>query len=146
MDPQSASPPLSNSTANSRLAEAGRAVLSARGIVKTFGPVVALDGVDLDLHRGEVLAIIGDNGAGKSTLIKCLVGAEIPDAGEIRVDGNEMKFRRPQDARNAGIETVFQTLSLSPALDIASNLFLGRACSRRLTWSLAAFARQARDA
>jgi fructose transport system ATP-binding protein len=128
MDPQSASPTLSNSATNSKGSgrAAGEPVLSARGIVKTFGPVVALDGVDLDLHRGEVLAIIGDNGAGKSTLIKCLVGAEIPDAGEIRVDGKEMRFRRPQDARNSGIETVFQTLSLSPALDIASNLFLGR--------------------
>jgi PAS domain S-box-containing protein len=128
MDPQSASLPLSDSQANSRLAGtgAGDSVLSARGIVKTFGPVVALDGVDLDLYRGEVLAIIGDNGAGKSTLIKCLVGAEIPDAGEIRVDGKEVRFRTPQDARNAGIETVYQTLSLSPALDIASNLFLGR--------------------
>ena len=101
-------------------------VLSARGIVKTFGPVVALEGVDLDLHRGEVLAIIGDNGAGKSTLVKCLTGAEIPDVGEIRVDGKVVKFRKPQDARDAGIETVYQTLSLSPALDIASNLFLGR--------------------
>ena len=101
-------------------------VLSARGIVKAFGPVVALDGVDLDLYRGEVLAIIGDNGAGKSTLIKCLTGAETPDFGEIRVDGKEVKFRRPQDARDAGIETVYQSLSLSPALDIASNLFLGR--------------------
>jgi purine nucleosidase len=101
-------------------------VLSARGIVKTFGPVVALEGVDLDLHRGEVLAIIGDNGAGKSTLIKCLTGAEIADVGEIRVDGKVVKFRKPQDARDAGIETVYQTLSLSPALDIASNLFLGR--------------------
>ena len=109
-----------------RATGAGSPVLSARGIVKTFGPVVALDGVDLDLHRGEVLAIIGDNGAGKSTLIKCLTGAEIPDVGEIRVDGKEVRFRRPQDARDAGIETVYQTLSLSPALDIASNLFLGR--------------------
>jgi fructose transport system ATP-binding protein len=128
MDPQSASAPLSDSGVNAPSAgtAAGGPVMSARGIVKTFGPVVALDGVDLDLHRGEVLAIIGDNGAGKSTLIKCLVGAEIPDAGQIRVDGKEVKFRRPQDARNTGIETVFQTLSLSPALDIASNLFLGR--------------------
>ena len=128
MDPQGASPPLSDSSANPKSVGpgVGEPILSARGIVKTFGPVVALDGVDLDLHRGEILAIIGDNGAGKSTLIKCLVGAEIPDTGEIRVDGKEVKFRRPQDARKAGIETVFQTLSLSPALDIASNLFLGR--------------------
>ena len=101
-------------------------VLSARGLVKTFGPVVALDGIDLDLHRGEVLGVIGDNGAGKSTLIKCLTGAEIPDVGQILVDGEEVDFHRPQDARDAGIETVYQTLSLSPALDIASNLFLGR--------------------
>lgn len=101
-------------------------ILAARGIVKTYGPVVALDGVDLDLFRGEVLAIIGDNGAGKSTMIKCLTGAEIPDLGEIRVDGKVVHFRKPQDARDAGIETVYQTLSVSPALDIASNLFLGR--------------------
>jgi fructose transport system ATP-binding protein len=101
-------------------------VLSARGLVKTFGPVVALDGVDIDVCRGEVLAIIGDNGAGKSVLIKCLTGAEIPDVGEIRVDDNTVDFRKPQDARDAGIETVYQTLALSPALDIASNMFLGR--------------------
>jgi fructose transport system ATP-binding protein len=101
-------------------------VLSARGLVKTFGPVVALDGVDIDVCRGEVLAIIGDNGAGKSVLIKCLTGAEIPDVGEIRVDDNTVDFRKPQDARDVGIETVYQTLALSPALDIASNMFLGR--------------------
>ncbi|EXG82790.1 ATP-binding cassette domain-containing protein [Cryptosporangium arvum] len=101
-------------------------VLSARGLVKTFGRVVGLDGVDLDLYPGEVLAIIGDNGAGKSTLIKCLTGALVPDAGEIHVDGQPVQFRRPQDAREAGIETVYQTLAVAPALDIASNLFLGR--------------------
>lgn len=101
-------------------------VLSARGLVKTFGPVVALDGVDIDVFSGEVLAIIGDNGAGKTVLIKCLTGAEIPDVGEIRVDGKTVNFRRPQDGRDVGIETVYQTLALSPALDIASNLFLGR--------------------
>jgi fructose transport system ATP-binding protein len=103
-----------------------RPVLSARGLVKTFGPVVALDGVDLDLHPGEILALIGDNGAGKSTLIKCLNGAETPDLGTLHFEGAEVKFRRPQDARDAGIETVFQTLSLLPALNIAENLFLGR--------------------
>lgn len=106
-------------------------VLSARGLVKTYGPVVALDGVDLDLYAGEILAIIGDNGAGKSTLIKCLTGAEIPDVGTIRVDGAEVKFKRPQDARQSGIETVYQNLSLAPDLDIASNLFLGRELRRR---------------
>lgn len=106
-------------------------VLSARGLVKTYGPVVALDGVDLDLYAGEVLAVIGDNGAGKSTLIKCLTGAEIPDVGKISVDGAEVQFRRPQDAQEAGIETVYQQLALSPALDIASNLFLGREQRRK---------------
>jgi len=101
-------------------------VLSARGLVKTFGRVVGLDGVDLDLHRGEVLAVIGDNGAGKSTLIKALTGAYIPDSGEIWMDGEPVHFKRPQDARQAGIETVYQTLAVAPALDIASNLYLAR--------------------
>ncbi|MDP9467791.1 MAG: ATP-binding cassette domain-containing protein [Chloroflexota bacterium] len=101
-------------------------VLTARSVVKTFGRVVGLDGVDLDLYPGEVLAIIGDNGAGKSTLIKCLTGAMIPDAGEITLDGQQVAFKRPQDAKQAGIETVYQTLAVAPALDIASNLFLGR--------------------
>ena len=102
------------------------AVLSARGLVKTFGRVVGLDGVDLNLYPGEVLAIIGDNGAGKSTLIKCLTGALVPDAGELILDGKPVTFRRPQDAREAGIETVYQTLAVAPALDIASNMFLAR--------------------
>jgi fructose transport system ATP-binding protein len=104
----------------------GEPILSARGLVKTFGRVVGLDGVDLDLHQGEVLAVIGDNGAGKSTLIKALTGALTPDAGEIRLDGKVVTFRRPQDAREAGIETVYQTLAVAPALDIASNLYLAR--------------------
>ena len=106
-------------------------VLSARGLVKTFGRVVGLDGVDLDLYPGEVLAIIGDNGAGKSTLIKCLTGALTPDAGELFLEGRPAQFKRPQDARDAGIETVYQTLAVAPALDIASNLFLGREKRRR---------------
>ncbi len=101
-------------------------VLRARGLVKTFGRVVGLDGVDLDLYPGEVLGVIGDNGAGKSTLIKCLTGANIPDAGEILLEGNPISFKRPQDARDAGIETVYQQLAVAPALDIAANLFLGR--------------------
>jgi fructose transport system ATP-binding protein len=101
-------------------------VLAARGLIKTFGRVVGLDGVDLNLYPGEVLAIIGDNGAGKSTLIKCLTGALVPDAGELILDGKQVHFRRPQDAREAGIETVYQTLAVAPALDIASNLYLAR--------------------
>ncbi|MDQ0680433.1 fructose transport system ATP-binding protein [Arthrobacter pascens] len=101
-------------------------ILQARNLVKTFGRVVGLDGVSLDLYPGEVLAIIGDNGAGKSTLIKCLTGAEIPDSGELLVSGQPVHFKRPQDARVHGIETVYQNLAVSPALDVASNLFLGR--------------------
>jgi fructose transport system ATP-binding protein len=105
-------------------------VIEARGLIKTFGSVVGLDGADFDLYPGEVLAVIGDNGAGKSTLIKCLSGAMVPDAGEILVEGTEVQFRRPQDAREAGIETVYQSLAVAPALDIASNLFLGREIRR----------------
>ena len=101
-------------------------VLSARKLVITFGRVVGLDGVDLDLYPGEVLAVIGDNGAGKSTLIKCLTGAYVPDSGEITMGGQSVSFRKPQDARDAGIETVYQQLAVIPALDIASNLYLAR--------------------
>ncbi|MFC7596234.1 ATP-binding cassette domain-containing protein [Terrabacter sp. GCM10028922] len=107
-------------------ANKGEPVLSARGLVKTFGRVVGLDGVDLDLYPGEVLAVIGDNGAGKSTLIKCLTGALVPDSGEMRLDGQVVHFKRPQDSRDAGIETVYQQLAVIPALDIASNLYLAR--------------------
>lgn len=101
-------------------------VLSGRGLVKTFGKVVGLNGADLDLYPGEVLAVIGDNGAGKSTLIKCFSGAHAPDSGTVMVGGQEVAFRSTHEARAAGIETVFQTLAVSPALDIASNLYLGR--------------------
>lgn len=101
-------------------------VLSARNLVITFGRVVGLDGVDLDLYPGEVLAVIGDNGAGKSTLIKCLTGAYVPDSGTITMNGEPVSFKKPQDARDAGIETVYQQLAVIPALDIASNLYLGR--------------------
>jgi len=101
-------------------------LLEARGLVKTFGHVVGLAGVDLVLDHGEVLGIIGDNGAGKSTLIKCLTGALEPDSGEILLEGDRVWFTSPIDSRRAGIETVYQTLALAPALDVASNMFLGR--------------------
>jgi len=101
-------------------------ILSARDLVITFGRVIGLDGVNLDLYRGEVLAVIGDNGAGKSTLIKCLTGAYQQTSGQVYFDGEPVEFKRPQDAREVGIETVYQQLAVIPALDIASNLYLAR--------------------
>jgi fructose transport system ATP-binding protein len=105
-------------------------VLQARGLVKRYGHVTALDGADFELYPSEILAVIGDNGAGKSTLIKALSGAVIPDEGEILLDGKVVHFRSPLDARRQGIETVYQDLAVAPALDIASNLFLGREIRR----------------
>jgi fructose transport system ATP-binding protein len=106
-------------------------ILEARGLVKRYGHVVALNGADLELYPHEILAIIGDNGAGKSTLIKTLSGALQPDEGEVRLDGEPVHFRSPRDARSAGIETVYQDLAVAPALDIAANIFLGRERRRR---------------
>jgi fructose transport system ATP-binding protein len=101
-------------------------VFQARGLVKRYGGVTALDGADFDLRAGEILAVIGDNGAGKSSLIKALSGAVIPDAGELRLDGQAVHFKSPIDARRHGIETVYQDLAVAPAMTIAENLFLGR--------------------
>jgi fructose transport system ATP-binding protein len=106
-------------------------VLEARGLVKRYGHVTALDGCDFELLPGEILAVIGDNGAGKSTLIKALAGAIVPDEGEILLDGNPVHFSNPMEARRRGIETVYQDLAVAPALDIASNLYLGRELRRR---------------
>ncbi len=107
-----------------------RPIFEAHDLVKAYGRVVALNHAEFELMPGEVLAVIGDNGAGKSTLIKCLSGAVIPDQGQILLDGAQIQFRSPVDARAAGIETVYQNLAVCPALDIASNMFLGR--ERRL--------------
>ena len=104
----------------------GTVVLEARAITKRYGHVTALDRADLELRAGEVLAVVGDNGAGKSTLIKVLCGAVIPDEGKVLLDGAPVHFRSPLDARRLGIETVYQDLAVAPALDIATNLFLGR--------------------
>ena len=101
-------------------------ILTARGLTKRYGRVTALDQADFDLMPGEILAVIGDNGAGKSTLIKALCGAVAPDEGEITLEGQVMNFTNPMQARNAGIETVYQNLALSPALSISDNMFLGR--------------------
>ncbi|TIW76919.1 MAG: sugar ABC transporter ATP-binding protein, partial [Mesorhizobium sp.] len=94
-------------------------VLTARGLTKRYGRVTALNSCDFDLYPGEILAVIGDNGAGKSTLIKAISGAVIPDEGTIELDGKQVLFRSPIEAREAGIETVYQNLALSPALSIA---------------------------
>jgi fructose transport system ATP-binding protein len=105
-------------------------VLQARGLVKRYGQVTALDGADFELRAGEILAVIGDNGAGKSSLIKALSGATIPDEGELLLDGKPVHFRSPIDARRAGIETVYQDLAVAAAMTIAENLFLGRELRR----------------
>jgi fructose transport system ATP-binding protein len=101
-------------------------ILRASGLMKRYGTVVAMNGADFELMPGEICAVIGDNGAGKSTLIKALSGAVTPDHGTIELEGREIHFRGPEDARNAGIETVYQNLAMSPALSIADNMFLGR--------------------
>jgi ABC-type sugar transport system ATPase subunit len=101
-------------------------VMAAKSLAKRYGPVTALDGVDLEIHRGEILALVGDNGAGKSTLVKILSGAIAPDEGEIFINGEAAKLDSPARARGLGIETVFQDLALSPNLDVTESLFLGR--------------------
>ncbi len=101
-------------------------VMTGRGLTKRYGRVTAMDRADFEIFPGEILAIIGDNGAGKSTLVKALCGAIHIDEGEICLDGEPVAFRSPMEARDAGIETVYQNLALSPALSIADNMFLGR--------------------
>jgi len=101
-------------------------IMKARGLVKRYGRVTALDHADFDLYKGEILGVIGDNGAGKSSLIKAISGAVTPDEGEIFLNGQKVSFSSPMEARDAGIETVYQNLALSPALSIADNMFLGR--------------------
>jgi ABC-type sugar transport system ATPase subunit len=104
----------------------GAPLIDAHGLRKHFGTIHAVDGVDLRVEHGEVLAIVGDNGAGKSTLIKMLSGAVLPDEGEIHVEGERARIHGPLDARALGIETIYQDLALLPNLDVATNLYLGR--------------------
>jgi ABC-type sugar transport system ATPase subunit len=101
-------------------------IVEMRNITKSFGAVQALGGVSLSLREHEVLGLVGDNAAGKSTLMKVLSGAYIPDSGEIFVDGREVHFTGPEDARQRGIEMVYQDFALANNLDVASNIFLGR--------------------
>ncbi len=111
---------------NDQIQSQATPILAAQGLTKRFGRVTALEDTDLELFPGEVLAVIGDNGAGKSSLIKCLSGAMLPDSGSISMDGRPVTFKRTQDARAVGIETVYQTLAMAPAQDIATNMFMGR--------------------
>src|SRR5690606_32398295 len=101
-------------------------ILSARALNKRYGRVTALDNCDFELMPGEILAVIGDNGAGKSSLIKALSGAIKADSGDVFLDGKKVQFASPIEARLAGVETVYQTLAMSPALSIADNMFMGR--------------------
>ncbi|MGA2009663.1 MAG: ATP-binding cassette domain-containing protein [Solirubrobacteraceae bacterium] len=100
--------------------------VEVRDVSKRYGSVHALRGVNLSLNSGEIVGLVGDNGAGKSTLINIIAGALQPTAGQILVDGKNVSFRNPIDARSAGIETVYQDLALAPDLSIWANMFLGR--------------------
>ena len=105
-------------------------VMEARGLSKRYGQVIAMEKADFNLYSNEILAVIGDNGAGKSTLIKALAGALIPDEGQILINNEQVHFQTPIDARKYGIETVYQDLAVSPALNIVENVFLGREIRR----------------
>jgi simple sugar transport system ATP-binding protein len=113
------------------MAETNEIALEARNLVKRYGSVEALRGASFTARLGEVVALIGDNGAGKSTMVKCLSGAEIPDSGEILLDGKPVHIPSPTAARELGIETVYQDLAVAPDLDPAANLFLGRELKRK---------------
>ncbi len=109
----------------------GEPILSIRNLVKKFGGLTAVNDVSLDIMPGEVVGLVGDNGAGKSTLIKCVSGVHHPDGGRIFFEGMETHFSRPIDAREAGIETIYQDLALAGNLDVSANIFLGREVKKR---------------
>lgn len=108
----------------------GDPAVKAVSVSKWYGAVCAVDDVDFAIHRGEVVALVGDNGAGKSTFVKILSGAVVPTSGEIFVDGEPVELSSPHDARELGIETVYQDLALVGHIDVGGNLFLGREPTR----------------
>lgn len=114
-------------SAHKQASRAGKSspVLSVRGATKRYGAVQALAGADIDVHAGEVVALVGDNGAGKSTLVKVISGAIVADTGTITFAGEDVRIGRPQDAQDLGITTVFQDLALCENLDVVANLHLG---------------------
>ena len=119
--------------------------MRVRGIRKTFGSNQALRGVDLDLWPGECLGLVGDNAAGKSTFTKILAGTYIPDEGSIELDGERMRYSGPAEARERGVEMVYQDLSLCDTIDVAGNLYLGRELRRGPFLDQAAMQRGARE-
>ncbi len=122
---------VSSKEKNTKIKENKKFILEMKGIVKRFGGIKALDNVDFNIKKGEVVGLLGDNGAGKSTLIKIVCGVHQPDEGEIFLEGKEIKFLNPQHRRELGIETVYQDLALFGLLDITSNLFAGREKSNK---------------
>jgi len=102
-----------------------------KGICKSYGSVIALEDVNFHVGAGEVVALVGDNGAGKSTLVRILSGTNMPDKGEILLDGKRRRWKSPHEAMEAGVETLYQESSIAPDLDVAANIFLGREIARR---------------
>src|SRR5438132_13255785 len=117
-------------------------ILQVKDLYKHFGGLVAVDHVSLEVYPGEVVGLLGDNGAGKSTLIKMIAGVYKPDGGRLLLNGRDASFSSPQEARDAGIETIYQDLALCENLDAGANIFLGREPVRPILIVLRAVVRQ----